>query len=231
MNLNKYTHSDQRTIYKMKELIVLFLLVILSCPILSQEEHQKTRDLPTIDSLPGSEDNLCKQSGFENIIGISGFISPLYVLGDALQHERRIKQSYGAGLHWIGGYRFDRKYFIGAGVSYERYGNSSNALPVLFDVQISFRDMNVSPIFSFSGGYAFSWSDKQLGMFNGGVLLMPSLGSRICFAKQTGMIIRFAYKVQQMSVFSHYRYFYLTPEAVHERKWLHMICLRVEFVF
>ena len=190
---------------------------------------EKTKALPVIDLRPDPPKRSYKKNGFESIIGFSACITPSYIFKDILKEKKY--QTYGVGAHWINGYRFARKYFVGLGISYEKYENNVKTMPLFIDAQICFLDYFISPLFSFSGGYAFGWSDKLEGNENGGVMLMPSIGAKFSFSKHAGLIIRFAYKIQQMKIFSHYRYLYMTPVAIPETKWFHMSSLRIEFVF
>jgi len=196
--------------------------------VISMDDIEKIEKLdikPNVQlGKPGRKKDI-KKRGFESLLGFSASITPLYYL----YHNE--DQTFSVGFNWVNGYRFAGKYFVGLGVSYERYENKVVTLPVYLDFQMTFLNFFVSPLVSFSSGYALGWNDDLDGNDNGGVMLMPSIGAKFSFSRHAGLIVRFGYKMQQMKVFDFNRYLYLTRVPVSKTKLYHMLAVKIEFVF
>lgn len=88
----------------------------------------------------------------------------------------------GLGFKGIVGYQWNRWIGAGIGIGIENYylNQGETVYPIFAEIRGYLRKQNVSPYYSFSGGYSFTIKNEEAGITDasGGYLLHPALGIR-----------------------------------------------------
>jgi hypothetical protein len=164
-----------KVLLKMKNSLIIFLLLILSCNIDAQEIKQ-----PKVNSF--------KKRGFVNITEISyglGF-GRVDFKSNALTNETSI-----VGIRIINGYQLNEYFTFGVGIGFEKYLELPPLLPISLNARFIFLNKRISPYLDINTAYGFGLLKES----SGGVSFNPNIGLRVFITNTSSFLLSIGYKI------------------------------------
>lgn len=109
--------------------------------------------------------------------------------------------TFGAGIHHISGFQFNRWMGVGLGVGMDYYypGSGETFTPVYAEFRGYTAARNFSPMYSIAAGYGFTTSNENTNIIEakGGFMVHPSFGFRMGGNPNANFTLDFGMKIQR----------------------------------
>lgn len=160
----------------MKNCLIVFLFIIISCQIDAQEIKQ-----PKVNSF--------KKRGFVNVTEISygtGF-GRVDFKSNSLTNETSM-----VGIRNINGYQLNEYFTVGVGIGFEKYLDLPPLLPISLDARFTILNKRISPYLDINTAYGFGLLKES----SGGLSLNPNIGLRVFITNNSSFLLSIGYKIQ-----------------------------------
>ena len=109
--------------------------------------------------------------------------------------------TYGAGIHHVSGYQFNRWIGLGLGIGMDYYypGSGETFTPIYAELRGYTAAKNFSPMYSIAAGYGFTTTNENANIVEtkGGYMLHPSFGFRMGGNPNANFTLDFGIKMQR----------------------------------